>query len=169
MRKLLLCLLSLLILASLTVPAFAESVSVPSNPSSIVTVTVSSTKPKNYKVDIDWGNMSFTYDFGELTWDVTNHQYVAKAPKGWGNKTTDTIKVTNHSNAVVYATPSISQSNVSGVNASLNTTAKTPVGSAEDGSAKNVSFTLTIGGTPPISTTGQTLTSHTVKITLSAS
>lgn len=52
-----------------------------------------------YSVDIDWGSLDFTYNFGEGEWNPTDHTVTGGTP-GW-NKTSAEITVTNHSNAAV--------------------------------------------------------------------
>ena len=150
MRKLLLCLLSLLILASLTVPAFAGSyTTVPKSEEGYVYVRVNSTKPTTYKIDIVWGDMNFTYDFGTLVWDVNSHTYSAPNATGWvNNKTSSNITVTNHSNAAVNVTASMTNlTTVNGVSANL-TNSTFMLGSAESGSATNGQVTVNITGKP---------------------
>ena len=164
MRKLLLCLLSLLILASLTVPAFAGSyTTVPKSEEGYVYVKVNSTKPTTYKIDIVWGDMNFTYNFGTLEWDVNTHTYKAPSPTGW-DKTSSNITITNHSNAAVNVTPSMAAvNNVAGVSASLSRTSAFTLGSAEGGTATNATVTVNVSGAPT-STTAQTITFKTVTI-----
>ena len=148
LRKLLLCLLSLLILASLTVPAFAGSyTTVPQTESGNVIVKVNSTKPTTYKIDIVWGDMNFTYNFGTLEWDVNTHTYKAPSPTGW-DKTSSNITITNHSNAAVKVTATMADKGaVAGVVANLATPTFT-LGSAESGSATTGQVTVNITGKP---------------------
>jgi len=167
LRILLLCLLSLLILASLTVPAFAGSyTTIPQTESGNVIVKVNSTKLTTYKIDIAWGDMNFTYNFGTLVWDVNTHTYSAPNPTGW-DKTSSNITITNHSNAAVKVTPSMTAvNNVAGVTASLSNTSAFQLGSAEGGTATNGTVAVSVGGAPT-STTAQTITFKTVTIQIS--
>ncbi len=48
-----------------------------------------------YKVEVEWTSLEFTYNNG--TWDTGSHSYTGST--GWqDNKSSGTIKVTNHSN-----------------------------------------------------------------------
>ena len=59
-----------------------------------------------YSVDIDWGNMEFTYTAAAGVWDPKTHTITGADGGTWKANNTDgnKIKVTNHSNAAVTAT-----------------------------------------------------------------
>lgn len=59
-----------------------------------------------YSVDIDWGDMAFTYTEEAGVWNPETHQTTGAGGGIWKATTTDgnKIKVTNHSNAAVTAT-----------------------------------------------------------------
>ena len=68
-----------------------------------VTATYSDTRTIVYSVDITWGNMKFTYSDNATGWDPKTHSY-SSAAAGWDNTTkneNNTVKIVNHSNAVV--------------------------------------------------------------------
>lgn len=59
-----------------------------------------------YSVDIEWGNMEYTYTIdSEGTWNPDTHQFDGKSQEGrWScSEGADEVKVTNHSNAAVKA------------------------------------------------------------------
>lgn len=59
-----------------------------------------------YSVDIEWGNMQYTYTIdSEGTWDPETHQFDGASDTGkWScSDGADKVKVTNHSNAAVKA------------------------------------------------------------------
>lgn len=59
-----------------------------------------------YKVDIVWGNLSFTYnEEAKGTWNPNTHTYSGGQAAGWAPGKVD-ITITNHSNTAVAATPS---------------------------------------------------------------
>ncbi len=59
------------------------------------------TAADTYSVDIEWGEMSFTYNTtGDKKWDPTNHTYDVAEGDGW-QATGNTVTVTNHSNVPV--------------------------------------------------------------------
>ena len=57
-----------------------------------------------YGVDVVFEDMNFTYTAASQgTWDIETHTYKDVAEATW-NKTSATVKVTNHSNAPIVAT-----------------------------------------------------------------
>ena len=59
-----------------------------------------------YSVDIEWGNMQYTYTIdSEGSWDPDTHKYTGASEGGrWScDDGADEVKVTNHSNAAVKA------------------------------------------------------------------
>lgn len=67
---------------------------------------VASTKAQTvYSVDIEWGNMQYTYTIdSEGTWDPETHSFTNASEGKWTcSKGADEVKVTNHSNAAVKA------------------------------------------------------------------
>ena len=138
MKKFLSLALVLVLALTLSLNVFAEeilggangSAELPSTSGNIpVSVVLNSSEASTlYKIDIQWESLQFTYTETK-SYDVNTH---VTTPSGSWNETSADITVYNHSNAPVYATPSITevQSNGSGIAASLNTTDKTEIGSA---------------------------------------
>ena len=58
-----------------------------------------------YSVDIEWGNMQYTYTIdSEGTWDPKTHAFTDASDGKWTcSEGADEVKVTNHSNAAVKA------------------------------------------------------------------
>lgn len=57
-----------------------------------------------YSVDIAWSGLNFTYNEEVKDWNPTTHKYDTKTEAGWA-KSNAKIKVTNHSNTAITATP----------------------------------------------------------------
>jgi len=107
MKKFLAMFLAFTLVMSMNVTAFAEIVQEP------VDAEVSATYVPNendvrveYAVDIEWSNLSFTYQEGAKRWDTTKHEYVdMEGSEGRWDESKAVITVTNHSNAAVSAAP----------------------------------------------------------------
>lgn len=138
MKKFLSLALVLVMALTLSLNVFAEeilggangSAELPSTSGNIpVSVVLDSSEASTlYKIDIQWESLQFTYTETK-SYDVNTH---VTTPSGSWNETSANITVYNHSNAPVFATPSITevQDNGSGIAASLNTTDKTEIASA---------------------------------------
>lgn len=62
-----------------------------------------------YSVNIEWGAMKFTYTAASAgKWDPDTHTYGEDTKASWSSNNTNTVKITNHSNAAVTATLSYS-------------------------------------------------------------
>lgn len=173
MTKLFSLLLAVMMIATMSVTAFAANVD-DTNTSDSKNVTANyvagTSADAVYLVDIAWGSVMFTYtSASEGTWDPETHTYDGATAAKWtcaegANK----IDVTNHSNAAV--TVEITNSNVmDGVtltwsDASLElATADNGVNGAA-GTPTTASATLEVTGA--ISDTGSTQTLGTVTVTL---
>ena len=105
MKKLFALILALVMMATLSVPAFAYY-NVTDNKTASITVTgtyqLASVDP-TYSVDITWAGMTFTYT-ANSKWDPAHQQVVEDEtrPGAWSDNT-GTITVTNNSNAGVVA------------------------------------------------------------------
>ena len=77
-----------------------------------VKVTVTTATNPVYKVDINWDNLSFTYDINAGVWNPDNHSY-NDADKGWGTQS-GTLTITNHSNDAIHYVASIDNKNNTG-------------------------------------------------------
>ena len=108
MKKLFATLLAIIMLASMTVTAFAsENTGATSTPTDI-TVNgsfVSGTAgAETISADIAWEAMDFTYTgASQGTWNPATHTYDGATEGGWSDNT-PAITVTNHSNVAVNAT-----------------------------------------------------------------
>ena len=175
MKKLLLVLLSLALLSALTLTAFAatlnktttsdtKDVTATYNPGGTLTV---------YSVDIAWGSMSFEYtDASAGTWDPATHTYSGSTPAAWAS-TTNTITVTNHSNAGVSVkldyTPAADYTGITGTfqNAAEETVTALNLATAEGttpATAPGATATLNLSGELPESASSVTVGSVTVTL-----
>lgn len=118
MKKFLALLLAVMMIASMSITAFAADLYYdPTNDSSnetntttgdvLVTVDGTANVTHTYYVVVTWKEMSFKYSFASgTTWDPENHQYVnANGTVGAWDKgeVAQAITVTNHSDASVTA------------------------------------------------------------------
>lgn len=120
-----------------------------------------------YSVDIAWTDMNFTYTgAGEGTWDPKTHQYTGGSEGAW-SASSDSITVTNHSNAAVKATASYKAE--TGYESTTMTfgnngaTVATAEGTAV-ASAPSATITVTPGGTLAESANGGKIGTITVSI-----
>lgn len=158
MKKFLTLFLAVVMLFSLSIPAFAdqsiESENGSTNAIPVKIKTENTTEASVYKVDVSWESLEFTYVFGNKgTWQPGSHSYANPVQGTWkNNKTTSTITVTNHSNVGISFTAAIVDANAqdNDVTATLKTTgAGAPQVSGEltravEGSEQNVAPTTTI-------------------------
>lgn len=112
MKKAFALLLTLALIATMTVASFAVEVPAGDEGAS-ATLSASYTSGFDYGVvygvELDWnGNsMVFKYNAGtQGAWDAENHEYAAPTDAGWEVDTL-TITVKNHSNAQVYTSVSV--------------------------------------------------------------
>lgn len=123
-----------------------------------------------YSVDIDWGDMEFTYTAAAGVWDPGTHTITGADGGTWSATNTggNQIKVTNHSNTAVTATFSYAAASgyedISGsfdkTSLNLATAVGTEVSNAPNGSAE-----LTLSG-PLASSTPASTTIGTITVTL---
>lgn len=154
MKKFLTLFLAVVMVFSLSIPAFAETTSDAlgsDKKDTSIPVTVTTTTAENnkvYKVDVSWTSTTFTYEFGNQgTWNPSTHKYdgPSTVPVGWNNEEKSTITVANHSNVSVDVTAEI--------------VAETPVGGATvtlEGAAQDGKVQKNIAA--PAITTGETTT-----------
>lgn len=104
-----------------------------------------------YKIDIDYGSMSFTYTEG--TWDPDTFTF---AEGNWSDA--QTVKVSNSSNAAITAMVTATTNSGTGVTASVSKPTGAAIASAaplnpnEYGKAKSETFDITLSGTPTVRT-----------------
>lgn len=110
MKKLIVIILSVAMLFTASGAAFAASpiTAIGGNDSASVkgTYVPGSMSQEIYRVDIEWGSMTFTYtDASQGTWNPQEHKYDGEVKAAWSCKEgANKITVTNHSNAPVKAT-----------------------------------------------------------------
>ena len=64
--------------------------------------TGTGTAAETYSVQIDWGEMKFTYSTkGDKTWNPETHKYNVDAQDAWVYNDSNYVNVTNHSNVPV--------------------------------------------------------------------
>lgn len=107
MKKLLVVCMSVVLLLSLSVTAWAaasysygtglDSREIPVNAKYVS----SSEADVVYSVDISWGSMEFTYTAGKAAWNPADHTYVTSTAAWTYDNDANKITVINHSNAEV--------------------------------------------------------------------
>ena len=155
MKKVFTLLLSLALIATLSVASFAATAtSVPSSEGKDLNVgyTAQTAASTVYSVDILWeDDLAFDYSAGtQGAWDPTQHDYAATSGAGWPDDTV-AVTVTNHSNADVVVNLSVTDTNaedgVTVTPATASDTLTSGVNLAYE-AADAVTFTLKATGTP---------------------
>ena len=183
MKKLFTTLLSVAMLASMSVTAFAADDTVTTDGGSKeISVNAKYVGDAStldvVSANIEWGAMEFTYSVGGTkVWDAQTHQYiVSDATNSW-SENGNTVKVTNHSNVDVKATFTYAAESGHALTGSFTydnnkTTDSTGAVSLAKGAigqvnaADYVTATLKLGGTPGSNITDFTkVGTITVKIT----
>lgn len=158
MKKFLTLFLAVVMVFSLSIPAFAEQSIESKNGSTnqipVQIKTENTTEASVYKVDVSWESLEFTYVFGNNgTWQPGSHSYENEVTGTWkNNKTTSTITVTNHSNVGINFTAAIADADAedNDVTATLKTTGAGAaqvtgkLSRATEGSEQNEAPTTTI-------------------------
>jgi hypothetical protein len=104
MKKLIAAMAALAMLAAISTTALAADVPFTASTPATGTASVqtATTQTDKYSATIDWGDMTFLYNFG--TWSVTDHTW---SGAGWDNTkfdgTKDLVKVTNDSSQPINA------------------------------------------------------------------
>ncbi len=173
MKKLFSLLLSLALVLSLSVTAFAAdgSGNVGQGSQDIpvtAKTTGSSTDTPVYSVDISWEDMTFTYSAATTrTWNPETHTYTSSSSGGW-NKTTAAVTVTNHSNVAVDVSIAYAAEGSTGITGTMDITSDALAAGVEGkpAEADYGTYTLTISGTPnaTVSETGVKIGTITVTI-----
>ena len=140
--------------------------------SGAVTINVTpGTGAEVYKIDIDWSALTFTYNFGTgAEWDPEDHTYSGGTDAGW-EEDTKTITVTNHTNAVVYATAGLTATpEKNNVQVTVDTEEKTLADAADasygaPNSAPSATIEVTVSGVP---TVDEPFTIEAVKVPISS-
>ena len=108
MKKTISILLTLVLMLSLSVTAFAANASTaPATDSADINATYVAGAAGGvvFSVDIEWSAMNFTYQAaGQPVWDPETHSYSEAIPEKWEGS--GTVTITNHSNTALDVTPS---------------------------------------------------------------
>lgn len=118
MKKLFAILLAVAILCTMSVTAFAATVTTTGNTSADLTVKYSAgSKVDAYAATIEWGSMEFTYTAAAQTWNTETLQWENNGTAAWSNA--GTVKITNKSSQAITAkfgwTPESDAKGVTGI------------------------------------------------------
>lgn len=107
MKKIISGAFALLLIAALSVSAFAAPITTigGSEGKEVTGTYVPTSSSMVYSVDISWGAMTFTYTAASTgTWNPATHSYTGASAAAWDwTAESNIITVTNHSNAAVTA------------------------------------------------------------------
>ena len=180
MKKLFSIILSLALIMSMSMTAFAADVEADGGSASADvtgTYNAGSDSETVFSVDIVWSGLSFTYNEGGKSWNAGTHSYDT-TEAGWAESNAS-ITVTNHSNTAITATPTwtaadgygdvtMSFANESG--AEITYLALATADNGTDGAAGTATsgiIKVTPGGT--LAATANNVTIGTITVTISAS
>lgn len=103
MKKLFAILLAAMMMATMSVSAFAETINDSKNIDVKAEYKDNSTTPDEISVDVAWGAMEFTYTVsGENNWEADRHDYKDNTTGAW-TAAGNSVTVVNHSNVKVNA------------------------------------------------------------------
>lgn len=151
MKKIAALILALVMMMSLSVTAFADTITGGSKNIDVNAKYQDNTTTANvYSVDVAWGNMQFTYtESGAKIWNPQSHTYTDNTTAGWTSGS-NTVTVTNHSNTSVTASFAFAALDAyTTVTGSFDIASKTLNAGIVGGyaSADKVVATLSLGGT----------------------
>jgi len=103
MKKIFALILAVMMIATMSVTAFAAETTVKEEKTETITVTGtynadSGTPADVISLDISWGSMAFTYTAGTQEWDPATHTYKETAGTWNCDEGANKITLTNHSN-----------------------------------------------------------------------
>lgn len=169
MKKMISIVLSLVLMLSMSVTAFAaseinETGSYDKDLTVTATVSTTDNEAPVYSVNIEWkeDDLKFTYNqHTEKKWNADNHDYTydTTSKSGWDH-TTATVTITNHSNKDIKAAVTYTSAGDYGITGVITTNKETNViksgvGLTKENADKLVA-TLTISGTPNESVSNST-------------
>lgn len=129
----------------------------------------STTTPSVYSVDLEWEDMTFTYnENGTRTWNPVTHTYTDSTTSGW-DKTTAAVTAANHSNEEVTVSFQYDAIGDTGVTASMSKDSFKLDAGVENlpNEADKDSSYLTIGTNKPNdSVTAEGITIGTITVTI---
>ncbi len=157
MKKFLALILTLALVATMSVTAFAaepDATLTGDDKSTSVDVYVTyedtTSAPTVYSVDVEWQEMSFLYiSAGTHVWNPETHEYEEQTTGSWDSHHAD-IKVTNHSNAAVDVTVTYTADGTTGVTGTISNgtfTLETAEGKTV-AEAPTQTARFTVGGAP---------------------
>ena len=145
MKKLISLALAIVMIMCLSTTAFATTAKAPGNYTAEVTGNYVAGYESNgivYCVDIDWGNLDFTYHAEKgAVWDPETLKYSEVVPAYWEGSAT--ITVTNRSNTKISAVPAYNPAEGYEDADMTFGTDKLKVASAESGTAQTGTITVT--------------------------
>ena len=159
MKKTVTILLTLALVLSLAIPAFAAE-----SDSRDVTAKYEKTEIGGDDIrsfELSWGDLTFTYaETVEKTWNVNTHDYDEEATGGWTKDSAD-ITVTSHSNVELKVTMTVASVEDTGVEV----TVVGGTGTLEAATPENVDNAPTITGTVKVSgTPNENVTAEGIKV-----
>lgn len=164
MKKIITLVLAVLMLATMSVTAFAaENTDKLTDEKTSTTIDVTAvyaagaSTPDVVSVDLEWGAMEFTYSVGGThEWNPADHSYTDKTTASWSAEG-NTVKATNHSNIKVNVSFAFESkvNNVTGNFGELTSPVELAAGVVGGyDTAANVTATLTLEGELPSDHTG---------------
>ena len=174
MKKMISLILAMSLVLSMSITAFAaEDTGKKPGENTNIGVTAkyntSSDTETTYSVDVEWTDMTFTYnEAGTKEWNAATHSYTTNSTGSW-DKTTATVTVTNHSNAEVTVAMEYTAVEGTGVTGTLTNGSATLDAGVEGkyDEADSVTATLTISGTPANTVTSTGTQIGSIKVTIS--
>ena len=159
MKKLIATVLTLALVLSLAIPAFAAE-----SDSRDVTAKYEKTEIGGDDIrsfELSWGDLTFTYaETVEKTWNVNTHDYDEEVTGGWTKDSAD-ITVTSHSNVELKVTMTVASVEDTGVKV----TVVGGTGTLEAATPENVENAPAITGTVKVSgTPNENVTAEGIKV-----